>query len=165
MNRRNILALTGVFGVAGLLGACDTKKVFGCMPADDPWKHPPGQRDAINDVNIKANTVFVPVPKEKFNSTLVWLKKKSFAALTDKDLADLGVTAPAEAAGMSPYVIRALSSSQPGGKYVLIYMEDLLWARYVPGNHDTCAPVVHEALVAWLPKPPLATFATVSVVE
>ena len=165
MNRRSLLALTGLFGLTVTLNACDTKKVFGCMPVDDPWKHPPGQRDGINDTDIKTNTVFVPVSGDKFDATMTWLKRKPFAPLTDKDLADLGVTAPASAAGLSPYVMRALSSRQPNSQYVVVYMDDHVWVRYVPGNNDSCAPVFHEAIVAWLPKPPFTTYATVSFTE
>jgi len=169
MNRRNLLTLLGVGALASTLGACDAKKVFGCMPADDPWKKPPSQRDVINDVNNKPNTVFVPVPDDKFDQALVRLKKTTFAPVTDKDLADLGVTAPAEAAGLSPYVMRALSTRPDGGpdkgKHLLIYMEDHVWVRYVRSDHDTCSPIFHDAIVAWLPKAPLATFATQSVNE
>ncbi len=165
MNRRTLLALMGASGVAGVLSACDSKKVFGCMPKDDPWKHPPGQRDGINDINIKPNTVFVPVPEETFDQVLAKLKKATFAPLTDKELAALGVTAPPEAAGLTPYVMRAVSSRQATGKYFVIYMEDHVWVRYVRSDHDTCSPIFHDAIVAWLPKAPLATFATQSVNE
>ena len=169
MNRLTLLALTGAFALAGTLTACDTKKVLGCMPADDPWKHPPGQRDAINDVNIKPNTVFVPVAEDKFDATMIWLRKKPFAPLSDKDVTDLGVATPAAAAGLTPYIMRALSSRPDGGpdkgKYLLVYMEDHVWVRYAPDGHDSCSPIRHEAVVAWLPKAPLATFATVSVIE
>ena len=165
MNRRTLLALTAVIGLAGALGACDSKKVFGCLPADDPWKHPPGSRDGINDTTIKPNTVFVRVPEDKFDRTLTKLKKLTFAPLTDDDLKDLGVAAPAGSAGLSPYLMRAVSSNHTTGQYLVTYMEDHVWVRFQPSDHDTCAPVLHDAIVAWLPKAPLATYTTVSIVE
>ena len=165
MNRRTLLALTAVIGLAGALGACDTKKALGCFPADDPWKHPPGSRDGINDANIKPNTVFVRVAEDKFDRTLPKLNKVRFAPLTDDDLTDLGVVAPAGTAGLSPYLMRAISSNHTTGQYLVIYMEDRVWVRFQPSDHDTCALVLHDAIVAWLPKAPLATYTTVSIVE
>ncbi len=165
MNRRNWLAAACVIGLAATVSGCDTKKVFGCMPVDDPWKTPPGQRDGINDLTLKPYTIFVPVPEDKVDTIAPKLKKKAFILLTDKDLAAVGVTAPAEAAGLTPYLMRAVSSRQAGGKYVMTYMEDEAWVRYVRTDKDTCAPMFHEAVIAWLPKPPVAVFATASINE
>lgn len=163
MKKQGWLVLAAVIGMAGALSACDTKKVFGCLPTDDPWKHPPGTRDAINDLNVKPYLAFAPVPEEKFDHALVMLKKTTFLPIKTKDLVALNVTAPANAAGMTPYLMRAVSTHDDKGSYAVAYMEDHVWVRFVPDVHDPCAKVAHDAVVVWLPAPPISTFTTLSV--
>lgn len=166
MRHQSWVVLACVVGLAAGLGACDSKKVFGCMPVDDPWMKPPGQRDAIFDLNVKPNVAFVVVAPEKFDRALGKLKKSHFLILKPKDMADLGVVAPADTAGLTPYLIRAISSRQAsGGKYYATYLDNSVWLRYERSDHDTCAPLFHETAVVWLPKDPVGIFSTASVVQ
>ena len=165
MNRRNWMILACVVAMAGGLGACDTKKVFGCMPATDPWMKPPGQREAINDLSLKSNTPFAPVDPAKFDRAVGILKKAPFVVLSAKGLEDLGVTVPAGTDGLKPYLMRAVSSRQATGQYFAIYLDNNVWIRYQRSDSDTCAPLFHETAIVWLPKAPVLLFATSSIAQ